>query len=258
MLVKSKKELSLKVPSDMHDETVDEFFAQLDSIIGECPQSLSLDCEQLKNAYSLHVATLWQAFSQCQEASIDVKLTSVTYNLKQTLRLLDLHDLMLGMQIQTEPEIAKDKSIRKALSTEVLQMEFPANVDSIKESLETFRAYLKSMGTDNLITFELATIFYEVATNIRLHSGLNENQMIKFSSSSSDWTVILCFTDSGKEFNPLEKETPYDPKDAIKQGRRRGLGLILIKRIASSMQYIRGNNNMNTFTIIKNIYNRGE
>jgi anti-sigma regulatory factor (Ser/Thr protein kinase)/anti-anti-sigma regulatory factor len=254
MLVKSEKEITVNVPPTLCEETLHDFYAQLDQIIMQHPKRVYLNCGQLEYVNSRHIVTLWQAFGQCTDAGINVKLTQATVNLKQTLRLLDLHDLLLGEAAPIEHDKNKQKDIDRVLRPKILQMEFHANANDINDNLDNFRSYLNSLKINNLIVFELVTVFYEVTTNIRLHSDLQNNQLISFTASTANDAILLRFSDPGKKFNPIQKDIPYDPTSAIKEGRKRGLGLTLVKRIADSMKYIRENGKLNTFTLIKKVY----
>jgi len=132
---------------------------------------------------------------------------------------------------------------------------FPAEVDQIAKALDIYEAFLVNNGVSGLEVFELMTIFYEVATNIRLHGKLEMNAVIDFSASIHKCEVVMEFKDPGRPFNPVAEPSEFNPSDALKAGKMRGLGIILINRLIDSLSYSRSDDEQNILCLKKNICN---
>ena len=123
---------------------------------------------------------------------------------------------------------------------------------------EEFQRYLDDLGLSELSAFEMATVFYEIATNIRLHAELKAGDSVEFSSVLKEERIHLRFADPGKPFDPLWALDNYDPETALKKRWKHGLGLTLVKRIVDSLTYTRYKSRLNVVKLEKRVSRKGE
>jgi len=95
----------------------------------------------------------------------------------------------------------------------------------------------------------LRTIFYEIATNVRTHAGLEKGNLIVFSLRAKGSKVILVFADSGKPFDPTMVADDVDLRMVLKNRQTRGLGIPMICKLAEKVTYKRIDGTINVFTV---------
>jgi anti-sigma regulatory factor (Ser/Thr protein kinase) len=128
---------------------------------------------------------------------------------------------------------------------------FPATVDHINSAQQNFVRFLTSLNIQEITVFELATVFYEVATNIRSHGDLTDTDSIEFSVSYTDRSVLMEFTDPGRPFKIPKILPDFDPREVIAQKKTHGFGLILIDRLTDGITYERIDNEYNVLKLKK-------
>jgi anti-sigma regulatory factor (Ser/Thr protein kinase) len=139
-------------------------------------------------------------------------------------------------------------------SQPMLQLEFKATINSINDALDKFRDFLMRLNLAELSAFDLETVFYEVATNIRLHGQLNKpNDLVEFTATQMPGKIFLRFTDQGQFFDPTSRKTTHDPREAYYKRQRRGLGLTMIKRMVDTISYQRVEDRFNVLSLEKRL-----
>lgn len=234
MLTKTTDHPSIPVPRDLTKSGMGDFEQKLNELLKEGPAIVAVDCGDLRQVTSTHIQCLWVAYQICEETSIPFYLKSPSRTLLRVLNILDIADFFRS----------EETCLGKFYTDE-----FVPQADAIELASEKFCRFLISVPVDEIAVFELRTIFYEVATNIRLHSEMNSSEKIVFSAITDSTALRLTFTDSGKAFNPLEHDSPNDLRDMAKLGRRRGLGITMIKKIADKVSYVRHNNAHNVLIV---------
>ncbi|MEX2593515.1 MAG: ATP-binding protein [Anditalea sp.] len=110
-----------------------------------------------------------------------------------------------------------------------------------KSKLSELRLFL----TDVLINTKLSEInknqiilaVEEVCANLIIHShACNPNDSIMLDVTQDKHQIIFEIKDSGKAFNLLEYQEPQ-LSDVIKEKRKGGLGIILVKKIMDSIEF---------------------
>ena len=257
MSVKADKRVTLMVPVDVDEETVEGFYTELHCCLDESPEEVLLDCSLLERATSTHINTLWQARNRCEETGTPVKLTSVTYGLERVLMVLDLYDLFTAERDGVEARAGARKHDPDAVPLAALMLEVEPTVDGIAGAMETLHKHLIGLGLGEILAFDLETVFYEVTTNIRLHGELREGETIGFSAVTKDGLVHLRFEDPGPHFDPTSRSSPFDPKRAMRSRQRNGFGLAMIKRLADGLSYERESDRLNILNLEKKIDRNG-
>ena len=102
-----------------------------------------------------------------------------------------------------------------------------------------------------MLRFELKTIFYEVTTNIRNYSGLKEDELIVFTARPRRDGITLTFADRGLPFNPTTQIDDFNARKAARKKQSRGFGIVMVRRMADRITYVRQAGSTNMLTLEK-------
>ncbi len=257
MSLDTKKCRLISVPADFDDESLQAFFDELNLAIGDEPPEIALDCSRLEHATSRHINSLWDALTLCGSAGIPMRLTAVTYGLRRVLSVLDLAELFT-VEYESDGENKVPRAPAQGLRSEGFEVELEARIDAVTGVMMELHAYLERLGLAEIGTFDLETVFYEVATNICRHSGLEQHRRIRFVAGLSKDEISFEFTDAGERFDPTGNTPEFDPRLAIRRRQSRGIGLVMIQRMVDSISYERVDNKYNVVTLRKRLAPRTE
>ena len=115
----------------------------------------------------------------------------------------------------------------------------PSRLDAVTDGLEFVRTCAAQHRASEHCAYNAELVFEEIFTNIVRHGhrGRGEGQIVvRVSSDGSD--LLLEFEDDGPEFDPTRAAAPELPK-SIEEARVGGLGIALVRKIASGMRYAR-------------------
>ena len=117
------------------------------------------------------------------------------------------------------------------------QLKIPSQSDNLSIIRDVVAKVASRVGfdTDEASKIELAVD--EACTNVIKHAYTNNsNQMIEVSIKIDQKKLIIIVADKGKGFNPDEIKLP-DLNKSIKEGRKGGLGLCLIKTLMDKVEF---------------------
>ena len=117
------------------------------------------------------------------------------------------------------------------------QLKIPSQSDNLAIIRDVVAKVASRVGfdTDEASKIELAVD--EACTNVIKHAyANNSNQMIEVSIKVDQKKLIIIVADKGKGFNPDKIELP-DLNESIKEGRKGGLGLCLIKTLMDKVEF---------------------
>jgi anti-sigma regulatory factor (Ser/Thr protein kinase)/anti-anti-sigma regulatory factor len=248
MNYKTDSQHTLTLPVEISDRSQKILLKELESLLSEKPELVSLDCAHFDTISSSQIGLLWLVRQKCVEAGVDIMLLSPSSGLICVLKVLDLYDLF--QYTPTRDFKATDQSA-DTISTSSYADEFRPEVESIDEALNNFVEFLNSLNLHHITVFELRTIFYEVSTNIRTHSGMSTNESILFTARTDDAKVVLVFADSGKQFDITKLPVELNPELAGKNKQRRGFGIALVRRLADKIEYIGERTGLNILLLEK-------
>lgn len=247
----------ITVPADFDDDSLDGFFHELSIAIGDRPEEIALDCSLLEHATSRHINALWDALTRTERAGIPMRLTSVSYGLKRVLSVLDLAGLF---SVDREDERYDEAPHAPAESrpSERFEAEMDARIDAVVGVMGRLHNFLKRRNMGEITVFDLETVFYEVATNICRHSGLEDHRKIEFSADIGEDEISFRFADAGERFDPTGNTPEFEPRLAIRRRQSRGIGLVMIQRMMDSISYERTDGKYNVVTLRKRLAPRVE
>jgi anti-sigma regulatory factor (Ser/Thr protein kinase)/anti-anti-sigma regulatory factor len=253
MPVTTERGRRILVPADLDEGALDGFFAELDITLEESPWEISLDCSLLDHATSGHINILWDAQTRCEHAGIPMRLLSVRYGLERVLKILDLFDLFTVEQVTAAPgDDARDGNTG-VFTPPALELEIRPRMEEVSEAVVKIHDYLVRLGLPGSYAFDMETVFYEVATNIRRHGGLGENELVSIRAIPGEERVTMRFADPGQPFDPTGRKTMFDPRQAIRLKQTNGIGLTMIKRLVDTISYERVGNRLNVLTLEKKL-----
>ena len=117
------------------------------------------------------------------------------------------------------------------------QLKIPSQSDNLAIIRDVVAKVATRIGfdTDEASKIELAVD--EACTNVIKHAyANNSNQMIEVSIKVDQKKLIIIVADKGKGFNPDKIKLP-DLNESIKEGRKGGLGLCLIKTLMDKVEF---------------------
>jgi anti-sigma regulatory factor (Ser/Thr protein kinase) len=198
-----------------------------------------IDCTGLAHVSSSWVRVLWDAHEACQKARSTMHLVSPSKGLVATLRVLDLAEFFGVVEDAHEPSTGGGSEEFLTSTTGVYTDRFAADCASIDAALEQFIQFLGRLRISKSTEFELQTIFYEVATNIRRHAQLESGSEIAFTASATAQQLVLSFVDRGIAFDPTDGYRDFDFVAAARAGQTGGFGIAMLHRMASTISYSR-------------------
>ena len=239
----------ISVPADWQRGYDAVFNDRLRSILAERPERLDIDCSELDPVQSNHIAILWMVRQECVTAAVDFHLENVGENLVRALEVLDL-SCFFGLE---EREVAADTArinLNQVPQTTERSFTFVLTVDGVDNAVDDFLTFVTELGLPKESVFDLRTVFYEVATNIRCHSGLDEECEAAVVATASGDELALSFRDCGIRFDPRSRMDKLDTQAAAENRQTRGFGLSLIRRMVDSCSY-EYSDSCNVFTLTK-------
>lgn len=252
MQISPEKTKLIAIPGQLTDDSVKNFYSAIEDFCRDSKGRLSLDCSGLKNVTSNHVGILWQARNLCEKAGIEILLVEVSRNLARVLEVLDISDLFSLDIVDDDETIGEFTRTFQMSRDRNFEMTFTASDKDIEEAMDRFLGFIENFSDSDKYLFEIRTIFYEIATNIRLHAGQSADNKIKFMAvPDPDRALVMRFIDSGPPFNPASQIHQFNPDNAIKKKQKRGFGLIMISRMTDGITYERKNGELNVLTLEK-------
>lgn len=246
-----KRSCILRVPSDLSPVASGQFERLLSAGVTDCPERIVLDCGSLDRVVSNHIALLWRANTLCQEASIDLRLLNPPLALMRVLNVLDLTHTF-GFEGEAEAEsLHSDKDLLMANLPSEYSESARADIGDIDWAILRFVKFLNGLNVSATTILELKTIFYEVATNIRCHSGLSPIDLFSLEVRADLSALTIVFSDNGKPFDPTAAPDALAIEEASRSRKRRGFGLIMVRRLANRLEYHHDETKGNVLSIIK-------
>lgn len=240
----------LAVPFDLSRGQDIDFCRRVEEAMDQGQSNLHLDCSALELVHSSHIGLLWKAKEICRQKSTTVTLEETSSSLIRTLRALDLMDEFtfgeacdLDLVPTTQPIPIQSGEPHTGL--------FAADVAGVDQALCEFLELLDGWRLTEEMKFDLRTLFYEVATNIRCHSGLQADSRIRYRAALINGAIQLVFEDNGKPFNPTSLPDAYNPEAAAHNHQTRGFGISMIRRLADEIEYTLKNDTTNVLSLTK-------
>lgn len=214
---------------------------------------IEVDCSQMNSVTSLDFRALWEAKLCCDDKQLSMILVSVSEKFRRVIENLDLNELFMIAYISTPMGAQKGSDTIRDENIAVLEFSVLLTQEAIDDATSTVRSFLRKNGATHFVSFEIATILYEVNTNIRLHSTLDNDARISVSAYCSKARITISVKDSGVEFDPSQSVLPHDIAETIASKKTRGFGLYMINKLSDKITYARLENKYNLLSFIKEL-----
>lgn len=251
MSIVSNQIQTIVVPGELDHTTIDSFEQAVREAVSTTPKTLRLDCHAMERVVSSHITLLWTARELCHRSGITMTLTEPPDALIRILGVLDLSDIFeYDRPLSDRPQSRRPAHLPPA-EPQMFRAEPLNDGDDIDHMIIQFLVFLNDLRVDPAFALELQTLVYEIATNVRLHSGLGPDATFRFSATADTDALVLTFTDTGRPFDPVSAGGQIDPHAASHSGKKRGYGLPMIHRLADDIVYRRTDQPCNVLTITK-------
>jgi len=251
MSIKSNDVKTIVIPFDLNNRSPAGFLKDIQSIIRKSEKQLSLNCVQLKRLNKEHIIVLLNIIHSRFNVGMEVCVESASPALLKVF-----YELGLSKYIKSNLNATSSENGALLISTSLITGnpfydEFKTDSLSLQQSLNDFERYLVSNNIGDLPRMALYTIYYEITRNILEHSGLNKKDKVSVYAYNEKNRFVLRFIDYGVKFDPSSCPGELNLENVLKNGRRRGIGLLLVHRLSSSIRYKRSEPGANILTIEK-------
>lgn len=132
---------------------------------------------------------------------------------------------------------------------------FEADVSMLGDAISFMEGELNKLQVSEKEIMHITLCLEEIFTNIASYAYEDDNSgkkgYIELDVDMESKVLCITFKDSGKPFNPLEKEDP-DITIPLEDRQEGGLGIFLVKKYMDELhyEYVDG---LNVFTMTKNL-----
>jgi anti-sigma regulatory factor (Ser/Thr protein kinase)/anti-anti-sigma regulatory factor len=253
MSVRTPVTATIVVPSRFSSEQLPGFEKEIAERLESGVSLLQLDCAAIEYATSSHINALWLALRMCQAHEATLQLQSPTAQLIRVLQVMDIYDLFADKGLDRMAAGSPDKV---PAADQSYSSSFAADLDSLRDALDQYLAWMQRMELSDVDMVELQTVFYEVVANIIEHAGLPETGTVGFTIVTTDDGMLMTFSDSGMEFDPSARAAAIDVEEAARSLKKRGYGLAMIRQLVDKMEYRRVDGRRNELTLTRKWHRR--
>ena len=239
MQTRAEQHAEIVLPIDVYHIDREAYIEKVKYLIGMDIKDIVLECMHLRTISSSHVSLMWELYLLCRDHEIVLKLQNVSNSIKEVLEVLDISGFFPVANQEEYHAPANETSKITSITLPPLRFELSATTEDIVRSKFNIGNHLKDAYIPYDTVYEIETIFYELATNIRLHGKQNDRSQIAVEINQVNNTLIMTLIDNCQLFDPTKLDAGYNPETAIKQGMKNGLGIIMVKKIADSISYER-------------------
>jgi anti-sigma regulatory factor (Ser/Thr protein kinase) len=122
-----------------------------------------------------------------------------------------------------------------------LSLTLGSDLSEIVRASSSVATFLAEIGVVEAAAYSAHLVFEEITSNIIRH-GLTgtDDREIRVEVRTAPGEIVLTFADDGPPFDPCEHVDPAFPQDPAER-EPGGLGILLVRKAASSMRYRREN-----------------
>lgn len=220
MLIRTGCSNLVVISTEVTDDSRRGFEADFSRILKGKPETLILDCSEVDPVTPLHVCLVARAFHSCVESGIRLQLKKDAFepvDISDLPKLLECLDcISIG---ESSPEVLQPLESASVATSFVWQSKL--SVKAINQAVEEFLLFVSRFPVPGQIVFELRTGLYEVLTNIRIHSGMESDEVIVICVQLIDAKVVIAVIDSGIPFDPTGYGHPVSPENAARKRQKR-------------------------------------
>lgn len=130
-----------------------------------------------------------------------------------------------------------------------IEIDFPATHDGFADAFARLRNALDAEQLDAAPRYNAELVFEEIVANIVKHGSVNgRDPDVRVTLEPTADSIVLTFDDDGGPFDPRGHPDPVRPK-SLETAKVGGFGLMLVRRAASSLDYLRTAEGHNRLTV---------
>ena len=126
------------------------------------------------------------------------------------------------------------------------RLRFPATVAGLGDAAARLRGLLDAQNIEGDVRYNVELVFEEIAANIMRHALPTGD--VDLSIWFDPTEILLVFEDDGMPFDPRQHPDPVEPT-SLDDAPLGGLGLVLVKRVVTRIDYERTAENHNRLTL---------
>jgi anti-sigma regulatory factor (Ser/Thr protein kinase) len=130
-----------------------------------------------------------------------------------------------------------------------VEIDFPGTRDGFAQAFVRLRDALDAERLDAAPRYNAELVFEEIVANIVSHGAVNGREPdVRVTLEPRSDSIILTFDDDGVPFDPRGRTDPVPPR-SMEEAKVGGFGLMLVRRAASSLDYLRTAEGRNRLTV---------
>jgi serine/threonine-protein kinase RsbW len=125
------------------------------------------------------------------------------------------------------------------VDTHEIRLSFPGTMAGFEQAAGGLTAALQGDGVNPLVRYHVELVFEEVVANIvRYAAPPGAVAAVEVALEVGAQAIVMTFEDDGRPFDPCGRPAPTPPR-TLADAPIGGLGLLLVRRMASAMRYER-------------------
>jgi anti-sigma regulatory factor (Ser/Thr protein kinase) len=158
------------------------------------------------------------------------------------------------MRTPRQPSLAGKAESRpvevKHMEVRHLELNFPGTLVGFEQAFARLRDELDAANLSAGTRYNIELVFEEIVANIVRHGSDPERAVaIHVALEVGGESIVLTFLDDGVPFDPRERTDPIAPK-SLEDATVGGLGLMLVRRAATGLEYCRTADQNNRLVVV--------
>ena len=130
-----------------------------------------------------------------------------------------------------------------------LELNFPGTSVGFEQAFTKLRDELDAANLSGGTRYNVELVFEEIVANIVRHGSEPERAAaVHVALEVGGESIVLTFLDDGVPFDPRERTDPIAPK-SLEEATIGGLGLMLVRRAATGLEYCRTADHRNRLVV---------
>ena len=130
-----------------------------------------------------------------------------------------------------------------------VEIRFPGTHAGFAQGFVQARSALDAQRLDGAARYNAELVFEEITANIIAHGAPDGRELeVCVTLEAGDDSIVLTFEDNGVPFDPRNRADPL-PQKSLDDARIGGYGLMLVRRAARSIDYLRTAGGRNRLTV---------
>jgi serine/threonine-protein kinase RsbW len=130
-----------------------------------------------------------------------------------------------------------------------VDIRFPATHAGLAQGFEALRRTLDTEPLGAASRYRAELVFEEIAANIVNHGARGRRDLeVRVTVEALPEAIVLTFEDEGVPFDPSAQREAASPQ-SLEDGKIGGFGLMLVRRVTTSLDYLRTADGRNRLTL---------